>query len=72
MGQQGNEEHGRPGQEPAAPKDKKSAGKSGKPAMDDVPSTEEEIKPGLNQDTAPGESFSSEPPDEAAGSTDNR
>lgn len=33
----------------------------------DVPSTEEEIDPGINQDVSSAQNFSSEPSDEAAG-----
>ncbi|MDQ0096011.1 hypothetical protein [Paeniglutamicibacter psychrophenolicus] len=68
MGHQGNQGRGGPGQEPPPPKNNKAAEKSARPDTDDVPSTEEEIKPGLNQDTSPGAPFSSEPRDEAAGS----
>lgn len=33
----------------------------------DVPSTEAEIEPGINHEPSSAESFSSEPPEEAAG-----
>ena len=36
-------------------------------ANEEVPSTEQEIEPGVNQDSSSGESFSSEPGHEAAG-----
>lgn len=72
MGNQGNQGRGGQGQEPAAPKDNKTAEKFANPATDDVPSTEEEIKPGLNQDPSEGVPFSSEPPEDAAGSAEHR
>lgn len=72
MRHQGNQGRGGPAQEPPAPKENEAAEKSAGPNTDDVPSTEEEIKPGLNQDTSPGAPYSSEPPDEAAGTGERR
>lgn len=37
---------------------------------EDVPSTEAEIEPGINQDRPTGEGFSSEPVSEASGNDD--
>ncbi|GAA5225632.1 hypothetical protein [Paeniglutamicibacter antarcticus] len=58
MGQQDQAQQNEPGLEQKSAEDD---------SVSDVPSTEEEIDPGINQDVPSAESFSSEPADEAAG-----
>lgn len=58
----------RSGREPEDVEKKQPASGTNKETLaDEVPSTEEEIEPGVNQDASSGESFSSEPAQEAAG-----
>ena len=72
MKEHGFEEHGQPGKGRSGPKGNKATEKSATGATDEVPSSEEEIKPGLNQDISTDGQFSSEPPEEAGGSAAQR
>lgn len=72
MEQQDHEPHGQPGQKQHPVIRKQQTAQAEPPMQGSVPSADEEIKPGINQDTPTTGQFSSEPSGDASGSADGQ